>query len=276
MDNHISVFPTSERTRMAVSPIISCALMGGLGNQLFQMAAVFGTGAKLKRKPVVHEPSISNTAAIHSQERYVDTIFALWPKVHEPCDACFAQPDCDIFLHVPVPDINVHHLSLCGYFQNEGFIKEHMREFVNTLTLPKDVHELPNTCFIHIRRGDKVGHSLHYVDLHGRYLTEAMRMQRDLRPGVQFMVFSDDMKTCCDYPQLKSPDVHFTAETNEVRALVQMTQCEAGGICWNSSFSWWGAYMNWNPSRTIIFPSRWVNNDWKTDIQFAGSVILQV
>ena len=67
-----------------------------------------------------------------------------------------------------------------------------------------------------------------------------MRIQRELHPVVQFMVFSDNVKTCRGYLQLISPDVHFANETNEVRALVQMTKCVAGGICWNSSFSWWG------------------------------------
>ena len=167
-------------------------------------------------------------------------------------------------------------MNLTGYYQNEHYIKDCMPEFIKRLKLPEDIGPLANTCFIHIRQGDYVGHRLHFIDLYGWYLTEAMRIQRGLHPGVQFMVFTDGPEACCALPQLQSPDVTFTPETNEVRALVQMSRCEVGGICWNSSYSWWGAYMNVNPFRTVIFPSRWINNDWKIDIQFEGSIILKV
>jgi len=51
-----------------------------------------------------------------------------------------------------------------------------------------------------------------------------------------------------------------------------MSKCSKGGICANSSFSWWGAFLN--PNRTIIMPSRWFNSSdmWIEGYYFPGVI----
>jgi hypothetical protein len=55
---------------------------------------------------------------------------------------------------------------------------------------------------------------------------------------------------------LKDIDYEFV-DASELESLVLMSECKAG-ICANSSFSWWGAYLN--PNRLICMPSKWFNN----------------
>jgi hypothetical protein len=43
-----------------------------------------------------------------------------------------------------------------------------------------------------------------------------------------------------------------------VTSLALMASCTEGGICANSTFSWWGAYLN--PKRTLILPNKWFNS----------------
>jgi hypothetical protein len=52
-----------------------------------------------------------------------------------------------------------------------------------------------------------------------------------------------------------------------------MSLCEKGGICPNSSYSWWGGWLNKNEEKIVIFPNKWFNNDWVCDIGFKKAYI---
>jgi hypothetical protein len=74
-------------------------------------------------------------------------------------------------------------------------------------------------------------------------------------PGASFVIFTNDEPFLMARPWLEGLDYTIIRE-NELDTLVLMSKC-AGAICANSTFSWWGAWLNRN--RTIVFPSRWVN-----------------
>jgi hypothetical protein len=64
---------------------------------------------------------------------------------------------------------------------------------------------------------------------------------------------------------------------NDVDAFQTMRACRGGGICANSSFSWWAGVLN--PNRTLVIPSRWTNSvDWNrsSDYRFPGSILEEV
>ena len=67
-------------------------------------------------------------------------------------------------------------------------------------------------------------------------------------------------------------------ETDESTAYVDMcmmSQCDHNIIA-NSSFSWWGAYLNQNPSKIVIAPSRWTNTLNQTDIYTEDMKVVRV
>ena len=115
--------------------------------------------------------------------------------------------------------------------------------------------KLKDSCFLHIRGGDYVGHPLHDVGLGKRYYPSTIKFMKD--SGItHFSVFTNDTNYCAQQGFLK--DVDYTViNENEIDSLYLMTQCKAG-ITANSSFSWWGAYLN--PDRRICLPSRWFND----------------
>jgi hypothetical protein len=76
---------------------------------------------------------------------------------------------------------------------------------------------------------------------------------------------------------LNGLDVTFVEDENEINSLYLMSLCNLGGICGNSTFAWWGAYLNNNVNKKIYFPNRWFG--YKSDvivenIGFEGSCII--
>ena len=238
------------------------------------MAAAYGVAATYGREAVIHMASIGARVHTHTSERYADTVFAAWEQIADNADATYIEDPADVLSYKSIPDSGAQHLQLSGYFQQEGYFSHCSADFAKKLILPDAVPILYQTCFIHLRYGDYMSHAAHCLELTGKYLPEAMRLQRERHPGVQFLVFSDDIGRCKECLLLRASDVAFSEETNEVIALVQLSKCWIGGICSNSTFSWWGAYLNANPNRVVTFPRKWMNSNIKTHIQFAGSILL--
>jgi hypothetical protein len=134
----------------------------------------------------------------------------------------------------------------------------------------------PNACFLHVRRGDYVGHPLLWIDLFARYYSDAIAVVKARVPDVKFIVFSNDITWCQKQPLFAAPEFEFEGESDPLRSLALMASCAVGGICANSSFSWWGAFLNTNPTRVVTFPRKWFNNSAPVDIYFSGSNVLDV
>lgn len=253
---------------------VSVTLMGGLGNNLFSLAHAFAYGKRNNRKCVIYEPNILR-AYQHSDEHYENTIFRNYERVSLLYQQEYKEPSNEYFICRQVPPTDVQHLHLYGYFQHEDYFIEYKDEFIASLDFPFDKYNLfENTCFIHVRRGDYLEIPLHYVNFYDGYLDVAMEYVRQKKSNVRFIVFSNDPEWCKEYYKFQIPDVTISYERSAIATLVMMSKCEVGGICWNSSFSWWGAYINPNPDKIVIFPKTWMNNYDSVEIQFKGSIVL--
>jgi hypothetical protein len=159
---------------------------------------------------------------------------------------------------------------LFGYFQRYDFVPTRFRDM---LTLPVvDDTAVRDTCFLHIRGGDYVGHGLHDVKP-AEYYRKSIAHMKSL--GItKFSIFTNDKAYAASQEFLKDIDHHFV-DAPELESLVLMSKCRAG-ITANSTFSWWGAYLN--PDRPICMPSKWFT-DREYDISgyfFPGVFIISV
>lgn len=114
---------------------------------------------------------------------------------------------------------------------------------------------------VHIRRGDYASepstndvHGLCSLDYYRRAVDEVIRR----RPGSHFFAFSDDhtwvrQNLAIDHP-LTVVD-HNDASRN-FEDLRLMSSCRHNIIA-NSSFSWWGAWLNRNPNKLVVAPKDW-------------------
>lgn len=163
-----------------------------------------------------------------------------------------------------------------GYFQNEKYFNDEKSNLLKGFNsnIPLDEKNLmalnkitgTNSVSLHIRRGD-------YVTLesaskfHGtcslNYYQKAIEYIARRIPNPHFFLFSDDI--CWVIQNLKI-DYPFTViDFNQDKAWLDlnlMKNCKHN-ILANSSFSWWGAWLNENDSKIIVAPRKWNTKSFK-------------
>ena len=104
---------------------------------------------------------------------------------------------------------------------------------------------------MHVRRTDYLRNP-HYTDLcSGSYYEQALA---GLPAGTHFFVFSDDLAWCRE--RFGSGRFDFVDGLDEVGAMALMSACRAHVIA-NSSFSWWGAWLDPRADKRVVAPARW-------------------
>jgi hypothetical protein len=253
--------------------IVSASPSHGLGNQLFMMAAAFGYAKRHGRECVIYEP---NTAGSwHTHINYLDTVFKNFKRVHTPIDYTHEDgTNILAFNGFPTEDAKLHHIHLHGYYQNEEYLGPYKQEFVDLLVLPWS-KPIPHTAFIHVRRGDYVNNPYGLHQLSDTYRANALNFLKQLRPEVKIKAISDDNDWCKTDALLKTHGVKTHKPSNEIDTLMFMAACEIGGITANSTFSWWGAFLNKHLGKVIILPEQWVlKNMYHAVPQMSGAHIV--
>lgn len=125
---------------------------------------------------------------------------------------------------------------------------------------------------IHVRRGDYLSEP-DYMGICGiEYYKKAINRLKETGNNYVFYIFSNDMAWCKDNlePLLKGYPVVYVTENkgkNSCWDMFLMMYCK-NLIIANSSFSWWGAFLNKNAAK-VIAPEPWVNRD--CEIELYGS-----
>jgi hypothetical protein len=125
----------------------------------------------------------------------------------------------------------------------------------------KTQFEVCGAAFLHIRRGDYVGLShIHYIQPLSYYQTALEALQNSVE---RILIFSDDVEWVKQQDLFrKNPKIQFVpADLDEIQSLTLMSLCTEGAICANSTFSWWGAFLGAHAKRSPIYvPSRWISD----------------
>lgn len=272
--------------------MIIVRLRGGLGNQLFQYAAAraladhHGTELKLdlytytKHKYRKFELSHFNINAKEATRAEVHQFTGNNPVVrylnkrenYFHCPYVFAQPHYhfyDDFFSLP------GNLYLSGYWQSEKYflrIADSIRtQYTPALPLDKKNNALQsemagvNSIAVHIRRGDYTWTGNSFFGVMGRdYYDAAIARIKEAVPEPKFYFFSDDPEWCRQNFQV--PDAEFISHNSgdsSFKDLLLMSACRHNIIA-NSTFSWWGAWLNRYPEKKVIAPSKWFGLNYLT------------
>lgn len=162
-------------------------------------------------------------------------------------------------------------LFYSGYFQSEKYFKNHsniIRECFkfkeNAIVMPIDFLnniKNSNSISIHIRRGDyvtcKETNKIHGV-LDLEYYYKAIEYISNRVNNPHFFIFSDEPNWVKENFKIDFP--FYLSENNSPETdLYLITNCKHNIVA-NSSFSWWGAWLNINQNKIVCAPENWVQN----------------
>jgi hypothetical protein len=246
--------------------MITCRLMGGLGNQLFQIFATISLAMQYN-KPFyfLKEYQLGN------RHTYWNTPFmsALQPFLREgyfPGSRVLKETSF-VFNHL-TPNWN-NAVCLDGYFQSYKYFEHFARQICKLLRLDNTkllyTHD-EDTVSIHFRLGDykKLAHIYpilgrsYYETAIAHILCEDAKVKKIMyfceeheMVEIETEVIPYLKKTFDKLVFVKCPE-----RLDDWEEMIIMSNCKHNIIA-NSTFSWWGAYLNSNPNKIVTYPREW-------------------
>lgn len=237
--------------------MISVKLMGGLGNQLFQ---IFATMAYSIRNNV--EIGLNKTEVVGKRSTYWNNLF----RGIQTSDILVCEEDYRE-LNFTYSELPKFHKStkLVGYFQSYKYFENEYKCIIDTMNLSNlqeeaKKHSLHNGIGIHFRLGDYKNIQEYHMLMPYEYYKSAM-IHLNKKDDVFYFCEEEDNEAVDEI--VKSLAVEFGNKFIKVpdylkdwEQLLIMSCCNDNIIA-NSTYSWWGAYFNNNPNKTVCYPGTW-------------------
>jgi hypothetical protein len=265
---------------------------GGLGNQMFQYAAGLSLSVTRKTRLELDISWFQNNPSDVTKRTFRLDIFAIHAAIAQKEQITkLAKPSAIQRLldrNKPYYRKNIYYephfhydsnfrrapsdIILDGYWQSEAYFKdiaERIRQdFAISAPLTSHTKELAEqigktaAVSLHVRRGDYVNDAKTF-NYHGvcepAYYAKAIAALKDRIGVMEIFVFSNDMDWVKENISSEFPMTFVNhAGRQDYEDLYLMSLCRHNIIA-NSSFSWWGAWLNANPDKIVIAPSRWFN-----------------
>lgn len=274
--------------------MIVVKLMGGLGNQMFQYATGRALSIECGTQLYLDTSGYDSMAAGDTPRNYELDVYNIAAKVADErikakivSDPAKYGINDKILRRLGVGKIFVlgeqgsgynhsvleapNNTCLVGWWQTEKYFQDIrdrlLLEFEpvtaptgKNKTLLKTINET-NAVSIHVRRGDYAQNQATNT-YHGlaplEYYSQAIKLIEKMVESPHFFVFSDDLDWCkSELPLPKNTTyVEGNAGTKAFEDIRLMKHCKHNIIA-NSSFSWWGAWLNQNPEKIVVAPKVW-------------------
>lgn len=262
--------------------MLSCKLQGGLGNQLFQIFHLMALAMQYKSKWF-----IVPTKTIGKRPSYWTTMFSKlrpWFRTAYiyPANSCSENQFYSMTETIRNLTIISTYVVLFGYFQDYRLFNNYFKEICHVLDIEalqryaSTIYTIPydTTTSMHFRYGDYKTLSTHYNILEYSYYRAALyhivysqSNTTQLSHVLVFYELADYADVVAIVDRLKIDPVFknitFTfVDTNipDWTQMMMMSNCKHNIIA-NSTFSWWGAYLNPHPDKMVCFPSVWYRSE---------------
>jgi hypothetical protein len=250
-------FLHAQETQMDPPPLVSCSLFGQLGNQLFQISTTLAYAWDYGAKPIFPELNKQEYRISYNRDHIFFRLDA--SAATRPWTSAYAASDCSTEKVPFKPD-----QYLQGYFQSWHHFHHHRDRLLDIFSPSPsylqqikekygDLIDHPNTVSIHVRTGSKHKHEtegFRFVGLD--YYRRAVRLFPE---DSLFVVFSDRIGWCKHHFEF-CKNVVFIEGNDHILDLFLMSMMKHN-IMGNSTFSWWGAYLNANPNKMTVVPFPW-------------------
>lgn len=227
--------------------MVCCRLQGGTGNQMFQISTTIALA--LKNNSSYKIPGILHNANIDTKRR---TIFTHFPVSSEGDIKFIYNEPSFTYNKIEYKD----GICLNGYFQSEKYFSDYRKEILDAFNFQYKKKE--RCVSIHIRRGDYLLLPNYHPVQSLEYIRTAIQYFFN-KQYIDFVVFSDDIEWCKNninsnhFPKCQ---FEYSEGKTEIEDMQLMSNCEHNIIA-NSSFSWWGAWLNQNHNKIVIAPKTW-------------------
>ncbi len=275
---------------------------GGLGNQMFQyalMEALRECGRQVRgnlgfyklhinEMPFILDKVFPNVILEEVSDKIFNIVNERWQMIKADPQQMYSYWDdiMKVFFFVEQQDaiydsrvFDTRESVFVGYWQTEKYFYNIRSQILNKFCFKLNNYQLleygkyisEGFYSIHIRRGDYLEKSELYGGICTRkYYTDAIEYIKYRDKNAKFIVFSDET----DRNKLslllgKDNIIYFQQEDfteyEDWYDMYLMTQCK-GNIIANSSFSWWGAWLNQHKNKLVIAPKVWLNGKATIDI----------
>ena len=266
---------------------VTAHLMGGLGNLLFIVATCFALSKKYKTKLRFYcNPKLWTGG----KRRRSMQFYNMFEKFDIDCvnnrksGITFREP---YFFYDSITLDRRNHNCIYGYFQSYKYFHAYKSEFIKVLHNPyenavdnkltqyllekvasadndvsiadvlspsKKIQEIEFVS-MHVRRTDYLALSDIYLNLDTSYYEEAI--SNFSKENSIFLIFSDDVDFIQKEPLFQNlTHKHIITNQDDEYCFWLMSACHHNIIA-NSSYSWWASYINSNPNKLIVCPSKW-------------------
>lgn len=269
---------------------VICRLRGGLGNQIFQLAAAIFVSAE-------HDASISLAVDAFAQPRLdtryrgqpirvfeLETLFGnqfnFTDQIGIPAKTSIRLARANRRTIAQLPAIFAHSVLLVEFKNEFSLLGRHSSSVLldgywQTAALASAVEpelrslyrQVPEVLVrkatvglrrygsgpfvaVHIRRGDYVSGLFDTTPLPISYYENAIKHFTGYVP----LIFTDDIEWCRSNIDL--PNAIFWDDIDALTSFVAMSLCDANLIA-NSTYSWWAAWFNEHPSKRVAAPAQW-------------------
>lgn len=270
-------------------------ILGGIGNQMFQYA--FARYLSIKHETKVKlditsfeeyklhkyrlfvfnlEENLATTEEINNLKyKKLNLVNNFLYKIKGKKNSKYSKKYIkETFYHFEPEFINLpDNVYLDGYWQSEKYFKPIAEILRKDFTVRKELSgknkdfaeqiKSGNSVSLHIRRGDYVKDAstknMYYVDL-DKYYKNSINLINENVLNPHFYIFSDDPVWVKENytKNINCSVADFNNADDGYLDLRLMSLCKHNIIA-NSSFSWWGAWLNNNPEKIVTAPQKWFN-----------------
>ena len=289
--------------------MILTQLTGGLGNQMFQYACGLAVSLKLgvplgfyfysakgntKRNFELQAFNISQNYLLQDQKAFLNIQIAAQQCFHflTKRQLSFLPrifKEYGFTYTTEISSVKDNSL-LIGYWQSEKYFTKIKSQIHNEFSLKEPLDsknqkmlvliQKTNSVGIHVRRGDYVSSKV-AAEFHGalslEYYQQALSQIESSVQKPTYFIFSDDLKWVQENLHFNGKKYFVDGNTGKdaYKDLHLLSNCKHNIIA-NSSFSWWGAWLNSDRKKIIIAPKQWTKNQSVSTIDLIPPSWIQI
>jgi hypothetical protein len=247
------------------------------GSQMSQYAGLYSVAKKLNFEIKLFEEFIHDFRGVK--------LFDAFNLINQRCSISDVSPNIQKYiLKESIIDSDVFSIDsnvnwdVQGWFHLYHYWHEYRSDLLDIFKFKQEIYDqaklnLDNIrnqeqypiVSLHVRRGDYL--QVASLNLTLDYYSEAISIFLEKFPYFKLLVFSDDIDWCKEY--IVGENVFYSEHNSNYVDMCMMTMCDHNIIA-NSTFSWWGAYLNQNIDKIVVCPKNYIGPS-DPDAQFINN-----